>query len=154
MWLLLRQIFQRIFYISGGTLFSKCGNIWWALTTTDAAMKKTFDSLPDILFDKYTPGTGCVEQLGDSDWPEDGLQSLLTHAVGSQDSQRVQSLCTWTSWSDDITDMVRCWQTIHDCDAENFNRRFTYNICHRQWCCNLTLSSAVRKHDFFRLFSI
>ena len=72
-------------------------------------MKKPFDSLPVSRFDKFTPGTGCVEQLFNSDWPEDGLQDL-------QDSQCVQGLCTWNDY---VTDMVRCWQAIRDCDTEN-----------------------------------
>jgi len=53
--------------------------------------EETVDSLPVSRFGESTPGTGCIEQLGNSDRPEDGLQSLLTHAVRSH---RVQGLRT------------------------------------------------------------
>jgi len=59
--------FIKEFFISGGTLFSKRGEVRRAVTTMDAATRKTFDSLPVSHFGKSTPGTGCVVQLGDYD---------------------------------------------------------------------------------------
>jgi len=74
--------FIKEFFIGGGTLISKCGKVRRAVT--DAATKKTFDSLSASRFGESTPGTGCIEQLGDCDLPEDGPQSLQAHAVDSQ----------------------------------------------------------------------
>jgi len=59
--------FIKEFFISGGTLISKCGKVRQAVTTTDAATKKTFDSLLIGRFGESTPGIGCIEQLGNSD---------------------------------------------------------------------------------------
>jgi len=59
--------FIKEFFISGGSLISKCGEVRQAVTTTDAATKKPFDSLPVSRFGKFTPSTGCIEQLGNSD---------------------------------------------------------------------------------------
>ena len=58
--------FIKEFFISGGTSISKCGEVRQAVTTTDAATKKPVD-LPVSRFGKSTPGTGCIEQLGNSD---------------------------------------------------------------------------------------
>jgi len=58
--------FIKVFF-NGGTLFSKRGKVRRAVTTTDAATKKSFDLLPVSRFGKSTPGTGCIEQLGNSD---------------------------------------------------------------------------------------
>jgi len=59
--------FIKELFISGGTLIGKCGEVRQTVTTTNAAMKKPFDSLPVSRFGKSTPGTGSVEQLGNSD---------------------------------------------------------------------------------------
>ena len=59
--------FIKELFISGGTLISKCGEVRRAITTRDAATKKPVDSLLVGHFGKSTQGTGCIEQLGNSD---------------------------------------------------------------------------------------
>jgi len=57
--------FIKEFFISGGTLISKCGEVRRAVTTTDAATKKTFDLLPVTAVSRF--GESTPEQLGNSD---------------------------------------------------------------------------------------
>ena len=65
--------FIKELFISGGTLISKCGEVRRAVTTTDAATKKTFDSLSVSRFGKSTPGTGCA-----------GISEAVTHVENRQ----------------------------------------------------------------------
>jgi len=50
--------------------------------------------------------------------------------------------------------MVRRWQSICHCDAENFERRDTGNIRRWRWWFNLTPSSRVGKDNLLRLVSV
>ena len=63
--------FIKEFLISGGTLFSRHGEVRQAVTTTDAATKKTFSLTRcrsvALVNPLQSPDTGCIEQLGNSD---------------------------------------------------------------------------------------
>ncbi len=82
--------------------------------------QERIDSLPVGRIGEAPPSTGSIQQLGDDDRPEDDLQRRITHAVGTQDSQCIESL---RAVGDDTTNMIECRQTIGNDDAENLERR-------------------------------
>ena len=67
------------------------------------------DSLPVGHIGEALPSTGSIQQLGFNDRPEDGLQRRITHAMGAQHSQCIESL---RAVGDDDTNMIGRRQTV------------------------------------------
>ena len=117
---IVRQYFVKELLVCCLALLFKRKKVRWAWAATNTAAQERIDSLPVGRIGEAPPSTGSIQQLGDDDRPEDDLQRRITHAVGAQDSQCIESL---RAVGVNTTNMIGCRQTIGDDDAENLERR-------------------------------
>mgnify|MGYP003551398503 CR=1 FL=1 len=88
---------------------------------------------------------------GDNDRPEYDLQRRITHAVGAQDSQCIESL---RAVGDDTTNMIGRRQTICNDDADNLERRDSDLFQAVTDMIQLDLPLCVDYDNFLRLRSV